>query len=149
MLGTLPSSWCGAAHNRPGRTSYNICFAVGSLLQELTFSLGSIKFFQGLRSSASYEVQVLSRFLARDMQSVIGRNLWLVHELTNLNPWAVQYGKLQAALQAEEAVDVPVQDRWRLPYLLSLLKQRREAHNLVLENEEEALTNLINSLVIN
>ena len=54
-----------------------------------------------------------------------------------------------AALQAGEGVDMLVQDRWRLPYLLSLLKQRREVHNLVLENEEEALTDLINSLVIN
>ena len=31
------------------------------------------KFFSSLRSSASYEVQVLSRYLARDVQSVTGK----------------------------------------------------------------------------
>ena len=37
-----------------------------------------VKFFQGLKASACYEVQVLSRLLARDMQSVTGKNLNLI-----------------------------------------------------------------------
>ena len=94
-------------------------------------------------------MQVLSRFLARDRRSVTGRNLWLIHELTNLNPWAAQYGRLRAALHAEETVAVPDQDRWRLQYLVSLLRQRGEAYYQVLDNEVEALTDLINSLVTN
>ena len=108
-----------------------------------------VKFFHGLRASASHEVQVLSRFLARDLRSVTGRNLCLVHELTNLNPWEVQYGRLRAALHAEETVAVPDQDRWRIQYLASLLRQRGEAYYNVLENEVEALTDLVNSLVTN
>ena len=108
-----------------------------------------VKFFHGLRVSASHEVQVLCRYLARDRQSVTGKNLWLVHELTNLNPWTVHYGKLRAALQAEQRVQVPDLDRWRLPYLMSLLRQRREAYTSAEEEHEKELTELIESLVIN
>ena len=45
-----------------------------------------VKFFQGLRFSASFEVQVLSRFVAKNMQSITGKNLWLIQELTGLDP---------------------------------------------------------------
>ena len=51
-----------------------------------------VKFFHSLRHSASHEVQVLCRYLARDMQSVTGKNLQLVHDLTNLDPWTTSYG---------------------------------------------------------
>ena len=108
-----------------------------------------VKFFHGLRSSASHEVQVLSRLLARDRQSVTGKNLLLVQELSGMNPWTATPGRLKAALQAEEVVDVPALDRWRLSYLSSLLRQRGEAHYLALEDDEQRITDLINSLVIN
>ena len=100
-----------------------------------------VKFFHGLRSSASHEVQV--------RQTVTGKNLWLVQELSNLNPWTATTRRLKTALQTEELVDVPVPDRWRLPYLSSLLRQRGEAHYLAMEEEEQRLDELINSLVIN
>ena len=48
-----------------------------------------------------------------------------------------------------EVVEVPTMDRWRLPYLCSLLSQRREAHKLVMEDEETRLDELIESLVMN
>ena len=108
-----------------------------------------VKFFHGLRSSASHEVQVLSRLLARDRQSVTGKNLLLVQELSGINPWTATPGRLKAALQSEEVVDVPALDRWRLSYLSSLLRQRGEAHYLALEDDEQRITDLINSLVIN
>ena len=108
-----------------------------------------VKFFHGLRSSASHEVQVLSRLLARDRQSVTGKNLLLVQELSGINPWTATPGRLKAALQAEEVVDVPALDMWRLSYLSSLLRQRGEAHYLALEDDEQRITDLINSLVIN
>ena len=47
-----------------------------------------VKFFNSLRQSASYEVQVLARLVARDVQSVNGKNLSLIGEITNLNPLA-------------------------------------------------------------
>ena len=48
-----------------------------------------------------------------------------------------------------EVVEVPVRDRWRLPYLSSLLAQRRRVYELVLETETSILDDLINSLVKN
>lgn len=108
-----------------------------------------VKFFHGLRRSASHEVQVLCRVLARDIQSVTGRNLRLVQEMSGLDPWTTSQGRLKTALRREEMVAVPVQDRWRLPYLCTLLSQRREAHNMAMEDEEQRLTGLIDSLVIN
>ena len=59
------------------------------------------------------------------------------------------YGRLKKAVMKAEVVEVPLVDRWRIPYLSSLLAQRREAHNLVLEADEERLEELINSLVMN
>ena len=108
-----------------------------------------VKFFHGLRNSASNEVRFLSRMMARDIQSVTGKNLRYVQEVTNLDPWTTSYGKLKTALKTEEMVAVPMQDRWRLPYLSTLLSQRREAHTMVMEDEEKRLTDLIDSLVIN
>jgi hypothetical protein len=46
-----------------------------------------VKFFHSLRFSASHEVQVLCRYLARDVQSVTGKNLQLVGEISHLDPW--------------------------------------------------------------
>jgi hypothetical protein len=70
--------------------------------------------------------------------SLTGKNLRLVHEVTQLNPWTTSYDRLKVALEEEELVGVPMIDRWRPPYLRSLLCQMREAHIL----------DLINSLVI-
>ena len=95
-----------------------------------------VKFFHSLRSSASHEVQVLCRYLARDIQSVTGRNLRLIHDLSHQNPWTATLGQIRQALISSEIVEVSVEDRWRLPYLCSLLAQRRETRILALENEE-------------
>ena len=108
-----------------------------------------VKFFHSLRNSASQEVKILSRYLARDVQSVTGKNLRLVQDITHLNPWNTPYRKLKQALISAETVEVPPMDRWRLPYLCTLLAQRREAHNLVDEEEEGRLEELISSLVYN
>ena len=108
-----------------------------------------VKFFHSLRSSASYEVQVLSRLLARDLQSVTGKNLQLVQDMTKLNPWTSSGKNLKAALAEFERVDVPLLDRWRLPYLCSLLNQRSEAYFNASGEEQKRLTDLITSLVTN
>ena len=108
-----------------------------------------VKFFHSLRKSACHEVQVLSRYLARDLQSVTGKNLDYVQTVTGLNPWVAPQARLRDALVTGETVKVPPQDEWRLQYLLSLLRQRREAFNLAAEEEEKYLTDLINSLVAN
>ena len=105
--------------------------------------------FRSLRSCASYEVQVLSRFLARDVQSVTGKNLTLLKEVSSLNPWTTKQCQLRNALIAAELVEVPFVDQWRLPYLWSLLAQKSQANSSVLEKQESRLEGLINSLVRN
>ena len=74
--------------------------------------------------------------------------LQLVQEVAQLDPWTTSYGRLKSALIAEEQVEVQPLDRWRLPYLRTLLSQRRKAFNLALEDEEKRLDVLISSLVI-
>ena len=56
---------------------------------------------------------------------------------------------LKNALQAVELVAVPHQDAWRLPYLASLLSQRRIASQSAMEMEVEQINELISSLVMN
>ena len=73
----------------------------------------------------------------------------LVGHSTWYYPWTASQGRMKTALIAGEAVDVPHQDRWHLPFLSSLLSQRREAHNMALEEEKERLTELIDSLAAN
>ena len=43
----------------------------------------------------------------------------------------------------------PMVDEWRVPYLTLLLEQRQTAHYGGMEEEEERLTGLIESLCIN
>ena len=88
----------------------------------------------------------MSRYISRDIQSVTGRNLKLIENTAKLNPWTTS--RIRNALVLEEIVEVPVVDRWRLPYLCSLLSQRREARNQAMEAEETRLEILTNSLVV-
>ena len=108
-----------------------------------------VKFFHSLRDSSCHEVQVISRLLARDVQSVIGNNLRYIKAVTMLNPWTVKQKRLREVLVAVETVEVPNIDRWRLPCLVTLLNEKRNAHLAAMEDEEERLSGLINSLVIN
>ena len=66
-----------------------------------------------------------------------------------MDPWCTNNTKIREALVAAEVVEVPQQDRWRLPCLRSLLSQRRVAHNTAQEDDEKWLTGLIDSLVKN
>ena len=86
-----------------------------------------------LKKSASREVQVLSGLLARDIRSMTGRNLQLIADVSGLSPWTASAARLRDRLIASEVVEVPPMDRWRLPYLGSLLSQRRAEHDLALE----------------
>ena len=108
-----------------------------------------VKFYHSLRHSPCYEVQVLSRLFGRDVRSTTGKNLKLIKEETDLNPWSCSPSKLKTALIEREWVDVPPIDRWRLPYLCTLLAKKREAFTMAMEEEENRLSRLIASLVIN
>ena len=87
---------------------------------------------------------MLSRYWARDIRTVTGKNLQYIKDVSGLNPWTAPAGMLRNALQA-----VPHQDAWRLPYLASLLSQRRIASQSAMDIEVERINELISSLVIN
>ena len=58
-------------------------------------------------SSASKEVQVLSRYLVKDIRSVTAKNIQLIKEMTNLDPRTTSNMKMKQALVAAEIVEVP------------------------------------------
>ena len=58
-------------------------------------------------------------------------------------------GHLLQELKRSEHIQVPEQDKWRIPFLRKLLEQRISAHYRGDEVEEERLRGLINSLVVN
>ena len=59
----------------------------------------------------------MCRYLARDIQSVTGKNLQFVQDLTNLDPWTTGNGKLKAALVTAEMVEVPQRERERVVFI--------------------------------
>ena len=108
-----------------------------------------IKFFESLRTSASVEVQMMSRMISRDVRSTLGKNLRMISDLSGLNPWLTSLPKMQEALIANETVPVPTGDEWRIPYLCKLLSQRSDAYNEARDEDAELLSSYIKSLVIN
>ena len=91
----------------------------------------------------------MSRYVARDIRSVTGKNLQHIHEITGLNPWSTRYELFRTTLIDDDNVVIPPEEQWRLPYLVSLLGQKRAAQMYEQSDNIERLDELINSLVIN
>ena len=72
-----------------------------------------VKFFHSLRNSASKEVQVVARLMARDMQSTTGKNLQYISESTGLSTWTSPQGRLKAALAEQELEEKHTPWPWR------------------------------------
>ena len=81
---------------------------------------------------------------ARDMSSTTGRNLHLIRQETNLNPWVAAPSCVRLNLSLST---VPAMDEWRLPVLQSYLQKRYQLE-LQLQDTKEINT-LIDSLCIN
>ena len=92
---------------------------------------------------------VVAMLAARDVRSNLGKNLSLVRETTGLDPWVARPGQLRAALNLSDRREVPEMEFYRVPLLQKLLGQRLQAHYMTNVEEEERLTALINSLVVN
>ena len=106
-------------------------------------------FFQGLRKSPSYEVSVMASLAGRDLGSVTGRNLKLIGDLAELDPWVVSSARLKEQLVSKLLVDVPPADQWRVPYLSSLLEMRHRYYYQGDSDSASEVSELINSLCIN
>ena len=106
------------------------------------------KFFQGLRSSASYEVRVLANLTARDLRTTTGKNLRAVRVASGLDPWTDSYAKIKDAIIRNEQVEVAAEDQWRIPYLKKLLVLMQDLKAMAMDEAQEELKELIDSLVL-
>ena len=92
------------------------------------------------------EVVVLANLVARDVRTTTGANLHFLTEMTGLDPWQCSPKDVKAVM-AEKQVELPDQDKWRVPYLGRLLEERGERfHNM---EDTTEITELIDSLRIN
>ena len=92
------------------------------------------------------EVRVLANLVCRDLETTIGRNIRTVMETSGLDPW--QTSQLKVALASREIVEVFPQDKWRVDYLSSLLRQIKNASSLGMDDKVMSLKTLIDSLMI-
>ena len=103
-------------------------------------------FFKNLRCSASAEVQLLALMVGRDLRTTTGRNLRFISEEANIDPWEANTWKFRKLLN-ENKSEVPITDRWRLPYLSKLLEERQKLHY---QGEDKTrIQELINSVCTN
>ena len=100
-----------------------------------------VGFFQNLGQSASREVRLLKEIVARDAQSVTGRNILNIKAEYDLDPWS---WSLQRFKLKDVRKPVPVADEWRIGLLRKLLAQRREMETCGEDPLE--ISNLIDSL---
>ena len=88
--------------------------------------------------------------VGRDVRSTTAKNLRLLRRETGLDPWVDSSTTFKRALrEKEDNLLVPATDEWRVSYLALLLEQRQAAHYEAMEEEEERLSSLIDSLCIN
>ena len=100
-----------------------------------------VGFFRKLQTSASWEVRVLSQIVARDAQSVTGRNVLHIKKKYCLDPWSMTVGAFKAK---DVRKPVPDLDEWRVGFLRQLLSQRSEMDTCGEDIEE--ITSLIDSM---
>jgi hypothetical protein len=105
-----------------------------------------VKYLTSLRSSPSMEVVVLANLVARDVRTTTGANLHYLTEMTGLDPWQCSPKDVKAVM-AEKQVELPDQDKWRVPYLGRLLEERGERFHYMEDTME--ITELIDSLCVN
>ena len=100
-----------------------------------------VGFFKNLQRSASWEVRLLSQIVARDAQSVTGRNLLNISNEYCLDPWSTPVGSFKLR---DVRKPIPTMDEWRLGLLSQLLNQRKDMDNCGEDIGE--ISNLIDSL---
>ena len=91
----------------------------------------------------------MSRIVARDVRSTTAINIGLIQDITRINLWTARQSEVKEALVANEAVAVPDQDRWRIPYLIRLLSERSQAYFDGRDEDVQTLSSYIDSLAIN
>ena len=108
-------------------------------------------FYKSLLNSPSREVAILARIVAKDIWTTTARNLRLLEVETGGGTWATSLTLLKEKLKEQDPV-VPLEDKWRVPYLGKLLEER----DILLyegladtEPEVKSVQSLIDSLCTN
>ena len=71
-----------------------------------------------------------------------------MERVTGQDAWAASPQLVRSIAVERETVVPQEEDKWRLPYLAKLLEQRAHLHTLGMEEEEESVQELIDSLCI-
>ena len=100
-----------------------------------------VSFFQKLAKSSSREVRILSGVVCHNIQSVTGRNLYNIGNLFNLDP---RKDNVEVFKNTNIGYSAPEEDKWRLPFLMKLLAQRREL--FICEEDTGYIDDVIDSL---
>ena len=73
----------------------------------------------------------------------------MVEEASGLSVWSSTTRQVRKAVREREAVPVPPQDAWRVPYLRKLLEERLKQHYRGEKEEEAKVQSYIDSLCVN
>ena len=106
-----------------------------------------VKFFQSLLVAPSHEVRTVALMVAWDLRTTTAKNLDLVRQETNMDPWTVKSPVIKRELKLKELVVVDSEDEWRVAYLTKLLEHRQELYYNSIEFHD--IDALLQSLCIN
>ena len=100
-----------------------------------------IGFLKRLGKSVSSEVRIMRSIAAQDIRSVTGRNCSNLCQEFSVDPWQVSASSFSRGYKQYE---LPDQDRWRLSFLMDLLKQKYAMQ--ACDENTDVVTELIESL---
>ena len=72
----------------------------------------------------------------------------MVEDASGLSDWSSTRRQVRKAVREKEAVPVPPQDAWRVPYLWKLLEQRLQHYYSGDKEKEEGVQALVDSLCV-
>ena len=124
------------------------CLAPGAASARTEVLARFCGFFTGLRNSPSPEVRTVALLCARDLRTTTGQNIRVVEEASGLSVWSSTTRQVRKAVREREAVPVPPQDAWRVPYLRKLLEQRIQHYYSGDKEKEDRVQTLIDSLCV-
>ena len=91
-----------------------------------------VTFFKGFRASQNQEIRTIVHLTGRDILSTTGKNMKTIREASGLDPWQASPTRKKVALHNKGLVEIVPQDRWRVAYLHSLLRQHLRVYILPL-----------------
>ena len=108
-----------------------------------------VGFFRSLCLAPSHEVRTAALLAGRDLWSVTGRNLRLLHKESGQDPWTISPSRIRECLTLNECVPIPETDMWRVRYLHKLLERRQLFHYQGEDKDRDRISDILNSLCIN